>query len=131
MPRPPAHVTETELAVLEVLWDEDSATIRTITDRLYPDGTASHYATVQKLLERLEAKGLVRRSRRHVPHRFTAKIDRSGLVVSRLREVADTLCDGSIGTLLTTLVGEERLTSSDVTKLRELLDELDAGGSES
>ena len=64
MPRRLPDVTETELAVLEALWDEEPATIRTLTDLCYPGGGTSHYATVQKLLERLEHKGYVRRQRR-------------------------------------------------------------------
>ena len=64
MARNPQDVTETELAVLQVLWDEGPATIRRLTDVLYPSGGTALYATVQKLLERLEAKGCVRRERR-------------------------------------------------------------------
>ena len=56
-------VTDAELAVLQVLWDEDATTIRQITDRVYRNGGASAYATVQKLLERLEDKQCVQRDR--------------------------------------------------------------------
>ena len=44
-----------ELDVLRALWEDGPATIRALTDRLYPRGGASEYATVQKLLERLES----------------------------------------------------------------------------
>ena len=125
MAKKPQHVTEAELAVLEVLWDAEPATIRTITDRLYPGGGASVYATVQKLLERLEAKGCVRRSRRTVPHEFRARVDRSKLITDRLRDVADTLCGGSMTPLLTQLLGSADLTKDDVRSLRDLVDRLD------
>ena len=59
MPRTPRDVTETELAILQILWERRRATRRQITDVLYPGGDDAHYATVQKLLERLEAKGYV------------------------------------------------------------------------
>ena len=62
MARRPQDVTDAELDVLRVIWEQGSATIRAIADRLYPGGEASEYATVQKLLERLEDKG-------HVAHR--------------------------------------------------------------
>ena len=48
-------VTDAELAVLQALWELRAATIRQLTDQLYPRGNVSHYATVQKLLERLES----------------------------------------------------------------------------
>ena len=57
----PRDVTDAELDVLRALWDDGKATIRVLTDRLYPSGGTSEYATVQKLLERLEAKGHVAR----------------------------------------------------------------------
>ena len=54
MARTPRDITDAELAVLQVLWDAGPLPIRRITGRLYPGGTAAQYATVQKLLERLE-----------------------------------------------------------------------------
>ena len=60
MARRPQDVTDAELEVLRALWELGPATIRTLADRLYPRGGASEYATVQKLLERLEDKGHVK-----------------------------------------------------------------------
>ena len=68
MARTPQDITDAELAVLQVLWDEGRRTIRELTDTLYPSGTGVHYATVQKLLERLEAKKFVKRDRSAWPH---------------------------------------------------------------
>ena len=59
MARPPQDVTDAELAVLEVLWDQGPSSRRRIADVLYPGGQPAHYTTVQKLLERLESKGHV------------------------------------------------------------------------
>ena len=56
MARTPQDVTDAELAVLQILWDGGAATIRQLTDVLYPGGGTAQYATVQKLLERLEAR---------------------------------------------------------------------------
>ena len=53
MARTPLDVTETELSVLEVLWERGPSTVRQITDLLYPGGGASKSATVQKLLRSL------------------------------------------------------------------------------
>src|SRR3954451_9097930 len=113
MARPSQDVTEAELAVLQELWDRGSATIRQLTDAIYPEGGASRYATVQKLLERLEAKGCVRRDRGPGVQVFAAAIGRSELIGRRLRAVAETLCDGSLTPLLTHLVQAERLSDQE------------------
>jgi BlaI family penicillinase repressor len=125
MARPTQDVTDAELAVLQVLWDRGSATIRQLTDAVYPQGGASAYATVQKLLERLEAKGCVHRDRGPSVHRFSAVLDRNALIGQRLEAMAEKLCGGSLTPLLTHLVKAERLSPGDLDELRELIDRLD------
>jgi predicted transcriptional regulator len=125
MARPAQDVTEAELAVLQVLWDRGPATIRQISDLVYERAGASQYATVQKLLERLEAKDAVRRDRTGGVHLFEAAINRDELIGRRLQAVAETLCEGSMTPLLTHLVRAEQLTEEDRRALRELVDRLD------
>jgi BlaI family transcriptional regulator, penicillinase repressor len=121
----PHDVTDAELAVLQVLWDCGSATIRQLTDVLYPQGNEVHYATVQKLLERLESKGHVQRDRSAHAHRFAARTDRDTLVGHRLRAMAEKLCGGLMAPLLTHLVRAEALSSDERQELRDLIDKLD------
>lgn len=125
MARPAQDITDTELAVLQILWQRGPATIRTITDLLYPDGGASHYATVQKLLERLETKECVQRDRTGSVHVFSAAIDRDELVGRRLQTLAEKLCGGSWTPLLTHLVQNRKLTNQERKALRDLIAELD------
>src|SRR5690606_6398141 len=126
-PKPKRDVTDAELAVLRDLWDHGPAPIRELTDRLYPGGGTSAYATVQKLLERLEGKGCVARDRAQVPHVFAATMDRHALIAQRLEALADDLCEGSLAPLLTNLVGRRELTDSERAALRALVEELDRG----
>jgi predicted transcriptional regulator len=121
-------VADAELSVLEVLWEKGPATIRQIADELYPSGTVAHYATVQKLLERLEGKGAVARDRGGWAHQFEAKLRRDDLIVRRLQATADKLCGGSMIPLLTTLVRAKRLSARERRDLHALLAELDRQG---
>ena len=124
MARTPRDVTDAELAVLQVLWDHGPATVRLLTDALYPEGTAAQYATVQKLLERLEGKGCVERDRRPWPHVFQATIDRDELIGRQLRAVAEKLCGGSLAPLLTHLLRTENLSPREREELRQFMDDL-------
>ncbi len=124
MARRPQDVTDAELDVLRALWERGPATIRALTDLLYPGGGTSEYATVQKLLERLEDKG-------HVAHRsegrqnvYRARVQREDLVARRLRDTAEQLCDGSLTPLLTHLVSAGRLSRDELLELRRLVDRL-------
>ncbi len=118
-------VTQAELAVLQSLWEKGPSNIRKLTDELYPNGTVSHYATVKKLLERLEVKGHVERDRSRAVHVFDATTGRDNLIGHRLRAVAASLCNGLMTPLLMHLVDAERLTEEELQSLRSLLDEIE------
>jgi predicted transcriptional regulator len=124
MPRIPQDVTDAELAILELLWDRGPASVRHLAEQLYQKSSASQHATVQKLLERLEAKGCVRRDRGTWPHTFAAAIERGDLIGRQLQQTADKLAGGSLQPLLTHLVRTGRLSAEDRQSLRSLLDEL-------
>jgi predicted transcriptional regulator len=125
MPRKPHDVTDAELAILHELWDRGSASVRELAETLYPAGTGSDLATVQKLLQRLEEKDCVRRDRGTWPHTFRPAIGRDELLGRRLQSTADELCSGSLEPLVTHLV-RSQLSSADRKKLRKLLDDLEA-----
>jgi BlaI family penicillinase repressor len=126
MARPAQDITESELAVLRILWDRETATIRQLTDVLYPHGEAAQYATVQKLLDRMEAKGYVQRDRTMFVHVFRSVLDRDELIGRRLRSLAEMLCEGSLTPLLTHLARAHDLTDDDRLALRAVFDEPDA-----
>jgi BlaI family penicillinase repressor len=123
-----APVPDAELAVLKVLWEHEPATIRQIASQLYPGGGTSEYATVQKLLERLQRRGHVSRDRGGRAHTFAALVTRQDLIRQRLQEAADKLCEGSLSPLLTQLVDAKELSSHDIRALRDLVDRLDKEG---
>ncbi len=123
MPPIQRDITEAELSVLRVLWQDGRLTAREIADRLYPEGGQTGYATVKKLLERLEEKGAARRDRRASPHRYSARVDRKDLIERRLRDLAEDLCDGSLAPVLTHLVEGQRLSAADRQLLQRLIDD--------
>jgi BlaI family penicillinase repressor len=115
-------VTEAELAVMQVLWARQRASIRQVTDVLYPRGGASYYATVQKLLERLEAKGFVARDRSLYVHVFSPSVDREELVGRRIQDVVDKLCEGSLVPVLSHLAQAKGLSERERKALRQLVE---------
>ncbi len=117
------NVTDAELRVLQALWDHGPSTIRRLTERVYAGGGASRYATVQKLLERLEEEGCVARDRSAMTHVFAAAIGRDAFLGGQLRAVVERLGGGSLAPLLTQLVKAEVLREEDRKELRRLLDE--------
>jgi BlaI family transcriptional regulator, penicillinase repressor len=112
-------VTESELSVLQVLWEAGPTTVRQLTDRLYPTGGPSAHTTVHKLLERLEAKGCVLRDRRGPVQLIKATVTREALIDQRAQALADALCGGSLLSLLSHLVDPRRLRAKDRADLHQ------------
>jgi len=123
MPREAQDVTEAELALMQRLWDAGRASIRQLADALYgADAGAAQYATVQKQLERLEAKGFVARDRSLYVHVFSPAIDRDELIGRRIRAMAEKLCGGSLVPILSHLARSKSLTDKERKALRDLIE---------
>jgi len=120
-------ITPTELEILRRLWNRRAATIRELTDALYPEGGHAHYATVQSLLDRLEQKGCVTRTKQGRVNVFSPTVSRAEVITGRLHELADSLCEGSLAPLLTHLVRDPRLSGEELAELAELVDRLERG----
>lgn len=119
-------VTNTELELLKLLWVLHPQTARELTESLYGEATASNLATVQKLLQRLEAKQCVERNRNTHPHLFSAAISQAELAGMRFDELADKVAGGSYLPFITHLVHSNRLSDEERKAIRRLLE--DGGG---
>ena len=126
MARALPNITDAEWAVLQLLWDDGPATVRQLTDVLYPRGGPSEYATVHKLLERLEGKGCVRRQRRAGMYIFQAAVARDEVIGGQLEALVDKMCGGSLQPLLTNLVRVKGLTAEELRELLALVERLDS-----
>jgi BlaI family transcriptional regulator, penicillinase repressor len=124
MARKAQDVTEAELAVLQVLWHRRKSTIRDLAAVLAPNDQDGYYASVKKFLERLEAKGFVRREPQGIAYLYEATVGRDELVGQRLKALSESLCEGSVTPLLTQLAQHERLSKKQQTALLSLIEEL-------
>lgn len=116
------QLANAELAIMDLLWQQDRMTARQIREKLYPDETKAQHGTVQRLLQRLEDKGYVHRDRSLSVHFFSAAIDRQTYAGSQLESLASRLTDGSLAPLITHLVDKNRLSRDDLAELRAILD---------
>ena len=125
MPRQSALVTDAELSVLEFLWDHGASAVREISQALYRKNTPSYHATVNSLLDQLEAKGYVERDRSGFAHVFTAAVDRSTLVGRQLQEIADDHFDGALTPMFLTLVEKLKLKPRDRAAIRKIIEQIE------
>lgn len=128
MPRIAKDITEAELSILQVLWNDGPSTVRKIVEALALASSPMQAATVQKLLERLEAKQWVKRDRSEAIQKFVALGNRDDLIGQRLEGIAEQLCEGSMTPLLSHLVRREQLSPEEIRHLRELIESFDRQG---
>jgi BlaI family transcriptional regulator, penicillinase repressor len=119
-------ISETEQAVLKVLWDRGPGTVREVLAALSGQGHSWAYTTVQTLLTRLLTKGYVAADRTGPAHVYRAAVSRGELLQQRLTALADTFCEGTASPLMLALVEGSEFTSAEIAQFRELLDKLEA-----
>ena len=125
MPRQIKDVTETEFAILSVLWDHGPTTVRGIVEAMYQEHTHSLHASVKSLLERLAGKDFVVCQRHGGAHFFSATVDREAFVAQQLQLLADSNFGGSLTPLLSTLVDNVKLSQSDREAIRKIIEKID------
>ena len=107
---------------MNLLWENDRLTARQIQEQLYPDATKSQHGTVQKLLQRLEDKGYVKRDRSLSIQQFSAAISRQTYSGRQLESLATKLTAGSFAPLITYLVEEKKISRDEISRIRAILD---------
>ena len=126
MKQPP--LANAELAVMNLLWQNDRLTARQIREQLYPDAAKPQHGTIQRLLQRLEEKGCVERDRSLFVHLFSAVISRQTYAGRQLESLADKLTAGSFAPLITHLVEEKKISRDEINRIRTILDgQIDEG----
>jgi BlaI family penicillinase repressor len=117
-------ISETELAVLKVLWDHGAGTVREIQALLQEQGRKWAYTTVQTLLNRLQGKGYAATDKGGTAHVYRAIVTRDELLRRRLGALADEFCEGTASPLVLALVEGGQFTPEEIERFRNLLDQL-------
>lgn len=120
---PSGWIPEAELQVLKLLWAQDAMTAREIAAEVYGEATPTTVGTVQKLLQRLEAKQCVLRDRSQHTHRFSAAVTQTEIAASQLDLLAERVSDGSLAPFVTGLVRGRKLSRKEKAEIRRLLEE--------
>ncbi len=118
-PKMPVRLTEREADLMNVLWEHGPSTVAEVHARL---GERLAYTTVLTMLRMLEAKRAVTRIKEGRAHRYAARIARASARRRALAAVAAKFFRGSTAGLLAHLVENERLSDTEIARLREILE---------
>jgi len=115
------RVTGAEREIIEVLW-ENSGTLATreLLERMTERGRNWKRQTLNTLLTRLEAKGVVSRRRAYVQ----AVLTKEELLQKQTQEILNEFYDGKLENFLTALTGATEMKQEQTDRLHALLKEM-------
>jgi BlaI family transcriptional regulator, penicillinase repressor len=115
--------TESELEILQVLWNKGNATVREVHEVLSEQKDAG-YTTTLKLMQIMHEKGLVTRNDSSKTHIYQAAVSREKTQQHLLGKMMNGLFGGSASQLVMQALGSKKPSQKEIEEIQRLLDEL-------
>jgi BlaI family transcriptional regulator, penicillinase repressor len=115
--------TESELEILQVLWNKEHATVREVHEVLSEQKDAG-YTTTLKLMQIMHEKGLVTRNDSSKTHIYQAAVSREKTQQHLLGKMMNGLFGGSASQLVMQALGSKKPSQTEIEEIQRLLDEL-------
>lgn len=119
----PIKPTESELEILQVLWDKNQASVREVHEELLKT-KESGYTTTLKLMQIMHEKGLVKRDDSFKTHIYQASVSKEKTQKHLLGKMINTLFGGSSTTLVLQALGNHKASPSELEEIQQLLNNL-------
>ncbi len=120
--------TDAELAILGVIWDLGSATVREVHEVLNAQQETGQ-TTVLKLMQIMVEKGLLEKDASVRPQVFTSAVPRQQTQKAMLGHLLDGAFSGSPGNLVLQALSMRETSSEELAEIRKMLDDLERGAS--
>jgi BlaI family transcriptional regulator, penicillinase repressor len=111
-----------QLRIMQILWERKRATAKEITDAMNADEPTAH-STVQTLLRGLEAKQAVGHDVEGRTFVFFPLVLEPQIARSVTRELLDRVFGGSVSSLVSYLLKNEKVTAEELKEIRRLINE--------
>jgi predicted transcriptional regulator len=122
-PKPP-RPTDTELAILRILWSRGASTVREVHESLSRDRPAA-YTTALKMLQIMMEKGLVRRDDSDRTHVYQPRLTEEQTQRQLVRDLLDRAIGGSSSKLVLQALSARRATPEELGEIRKLIESRD------
>jgi predicted transcriptional regulator len=122
--RPTPRPTDSELAILRVLWRRGPGTVRQVHDEL-ARRDPSGYTTTLKMLQIMAEKGLVTRDESQRAHVYAARLAEEETQSQLVRDLLDRAFEGSAGRLVMRALESRPASAAELAEIRKLLDDLE------
>lgn len=120
LPKP----TESELEILQILWEAGPSTVRQVNDRLNEQREVG-YTTTLKLMQIMADKGLAQRDTESRTHIYRAAVSEKDTQRRLLEKFVDTAFRGSAMKLVVQALGNHRASSEELEEIKALIDRME------
>ena len=125
MPRgPSSQLTEVELQILQILWEQGPSPVRVIHAHLSRQRDTNYSTTVKMLSVMLEKK-LVKRNEQQRPHVYSAVVTRQRAQKRMLADLIDQVYEGSATSLVLQALSSKKASPEELSRIREMLDQME------
>jgi BlaI family transcriptional regulator, penicillinase repressor len=117
--------TESELEILQILWEKETATVRDVHEELLKTKEAG-YTTTLKLMQIMHEKGLVKRDESMRTHIYQPAVNREKTQKHILNKMIDQLFGGSSTQLVLQALGggEQKVSAEELEQIQNLINNL-------
>ena len=122
------RLPDSELAVMQVLWDKEHPVTRPEIDEALAGEKDWTTSTIVALLTRLEAKGYITHEKRGRGYLYTPAVSREEYLAAESGALLESLYRGSAKNFLAALHLGGALKAEDIDELEKYLNELKGGG---
>ncbi len=117
------RISDAELAIMKILWDEAPLTAIEIAERVKPDRDWS-ITTVKTLLSRLVGKKALANTRDGRRFLYDPLVKRDAYVDSESQRFVDRLFGGKFMPLVAHLAEKEKLSVEEISQIEQILKDL-------
>jgi predicted transcriptional regulator len=115
--------TDSELEILQVLWDKNEATVREVHEALSQTKDCG-YTTTLKLMQIMFEKGLVLRDDSSRTHIYRPNVSREKTQKQLVDKMVNALFSGSHTQLVMQALGSHTPSNKELEEIQQLLDSL-------
>ena len=112
--------TESEVEILQVLWDKNTATVRDVHEELLKTKDAG-YTTTLKLMQIMFEKGLVSRDSTNKTHIYQPSVSKESTQNLFLNKMIDSLFAGSSAQLIMQALGNHKASKEELEEIKNYL----------
>jgi BlaI family penicillinase repressor len=115
--------TESELEILQILWEKGTCTVRDVHEVLEKTKDAG-YTTTLKLMQIMHEKGLVERDTSAKTHIYKALINQQKTQQHLVNKMINSVFNGSAARLVMQALGNHSASKEEIDSIKEYLDQL-------